>query len=99
MDFEIRWTTSAADDLHAIFTYLAEIDPQAAEKQGKAILDHIELLRSFPRIGPRYRKRARGEIREILCGQYRVFYRLHEQSRHVEILRIFHGAREEPEIR
>jgi plasmid stabilization system protein ParE len=99
MDFEVRWTTTAADDLAAIFAHLAEIDPHAAERQGKAILDHIELLRAFPKIGPRYRKRSRGEIREILCGNYRVFYRLHEQSRYVEILRIFHGARQDPEIR
>ncbi len=32
MDFEVRWTTAAADDFSAIFTYLAEIDAQAAEK-------------------------------------------------------------------
>jgi plasmid stabilization system protein ParE len=99
MDFEVRWTTTAADDFQAIFTYLEEIDPHAAEKHGKSILDHIELLRTFPRIGPRYKKRPRGEIREILCGKYRIFYRVHERSRYVEILRIFHGSREEPEIR
>jgi len=99
VDFEVRWTTAAADDFSAIFDHLAEIDAEAAEKQGKAILAHIELLRTFPRIGPRYRKRARGDIREILCGNHRVFYRLHEPSRHVEILRIFHGARQDPEFR
>lgn len=68
MDFEVRWTIAASDDFTAIFAHLAEIDPHAAEKQGRAILDHIELLRNFPRIGPRYRKRPRGDIREILCG-------------------------------
>ncbi len=99
MDFEVRWTAAAADDFEAMFAHLAEIDAEAAKKQGRAILDHIALLRTFPRIGPRYRRRARGEVREILCGSYRVFYRLHEPSRHVEILRIFHGARRDPEIR
>jgi plasmid stabilization system protein ParE len=98
MDFEIRWTAAAADDLESIITYAAGIDPQAAEKLAKTIIDHIEVLRTFPRIGPRYKKASRGEIREILCGKYRVFYRLNERSRYVEILTILHGAREEPEF-
>jgi plasmid stabilization system protein ParE len=99
MDYEVRWTAAAADDLEAIITYLAEIDPHAAEEHGRANFDHIEVLRTFPRIGPRYKKRSHGEVREILCGKYRIFYRLQERSRFVEILRIFHGAREEPEFR
>ncbi len=98
MDFEVRWTSAAADDFAAIFAYLQDIDPNAAEKQGKEILDHIDLLRTFPRIGPRYGKKPRGENREILCGNYRIFYRVHERARYVEILRIFHGARGEPQI-
>lgn len=98
MDFEIRWTATAADDLESIITYTAERDPQAAERLGTSIIDHIEVLRTFPRIGPRHKKRASGDVREILCELYRVFYRVNERSRYVEILTILHGAREEPDF-
>jgi plasmid stabilization system protein ParE len=64
MDFEVRWTTPAADDLAAIFAHLAEIDPHAAERQGKTILDHIELLRTFPGSG-----RVSGESRAVTSGR------------------------------
>ncbi len=96
MDFEIRWTLAAADDLESIINYAAERDPQAAERLAESIIAHIEILRTFPRIGPRYRNRASADVREILCGMYRVFYRVNERAQFVEILRILHGAREEP---
>ncbi len=98
MDFEIRWTPAAADDLESIINYAAGRDPQAAERLAESIIDHIEILRTFPRIGPRYKKRASGDVREILCGMYRVFYRVNERLQYVEILTILHGAREEPDF-
>ncbi|MGP0065516.1 MAG: type II toxin-antitoxin system RelE/ParE family toxin [Isosphaeraceae bacterium] len=85
-------------DLETIVTHIAQTDLRAAEKLGNAILDHIEVLRTFPRIGPRYAKARRGQIRQILSGKYRIMYRVDEQLKSVEILTILHGAREEPEF-
>jgi toxin ParE1/3/4 len=98
VDFEITWTETASDDLEAIVTYLAQTSPDAAEKTANAILEHVEVLRTFPRIGPRYAKDPRRQVREVLCGRYRIFYRLNEQLKLVEILTVWHGARQEPEL-
>lgn len=38
------------------------------------------------------------EIREILCGNYRIFYRFREEQRLAEILVVWHSARSEPNL-
>jgi plasmid stabilization system protein ParE len=35
-------------------------------------------------------------LREIVFRSYRIFYDVSEASRNVEILHVWHGAREEP---
>jgi toxin ParE1/3/4 len=98
VDFEISWTESASADLESIVDHLARISPDVAEKTADAILSHIEVLRTFPRIGPRYAKDPQGQVREVLCGKYRIFYRLNEPRKEVQILTVWHGAREEPRL-
>jgi toxin ParE1/3/4 len=98
MDFEITWTEAASADLESIVDNLAQSNPGRAEKTANAILKHVEVLRTFPRIGPRYAKDPRRLVREVLCGKYRIFYRLNEPMKLVEILTVWHGAREEPDL-
>jgi toxin ParE1/3/4 len=96
--FEIIWTETASADLESIVAHLAEKSPDAAEKTANSIVNHVEVLRTFPQIGPRYAKDPRRRVREVLCGKYRIFYRLNEQLNAVEILTVWHGARQEPEL-
>ena len=98
MDFQIVWTDPALADLQEVVAYIAEEDPAAAEHVGNVIVDHVETLRSFPFIGPTYPRGSHGHIREIVCGNYRIFYRAFEQQKLVEILTIWHGARGIPKI-
>jgi toxin ParE1/3/4 len=96
MEFKIIWSAAAIADLHDICTYIARHNPQAAHQMGRGILDHVRILGSFPLIGPPYPRGARGPLREIVFRSYRIFYDVSEESRRVEILHIWHGAREEP---
>jgi toxin ParE1/3/4 len=98
VDFEISWTEAASADLESIVNHLTRISPDVAEKTANAILNHVEVLRTFPRIGPRYAKDPHRQVREVLCGKYRIFYRLNEQNKSVEILTVWHGARDEPTL-
>ena len=98
MAFEIIWTETASSDLESIVAHLAEKSPDAAEKTANSIVNHVEVLRTFPQIGPRYAKDPSRRVREVLCGKYRIFYRLNEQLKVVEILTVWHGARQEPEL-
>jgi toxin ParE1/3/4 len=96
MDYKIIWSDSALFDLKEICDYIAARDPQASYKLGRDILDHVRILESFPYIGPHYPRDGSGATREILVRKYRVFYQVSEEPRSVEILYVWHGAREEP---
>ena len=96
MDFKVIWSDVAIADLHDICSYIARHDPQAAGRMGRGILDHVRILASFPFIGPTYPRGSRGSLREIVFRSYRIFYDVSESPRSVEILHIWHGAREEP---
>ncbi len=96
MDFKIIWSDAAIADLQDICSYVAQHDPQAAGRIGRGILDHVRILASFPFIGPSYPRGARGTLREIVFRSYRIFYDVGEESLSVEILHIWHGARDEP---
>ncbi len=42
--FKLIWTKSAIADLDGICTLIATADPRAAERVGRGILEHVELL-------------------------------------------------------
>jgi toxin ParE1/3/4 len=96
MDYKIIWSDEAIADLHGICSYIASDNPEAAERVGIGILDHVLILASFPYIGPPYPRGAGGPLREIVFRSYRIFYDVSEQGRRVEILHVWHGARDEP---
>ena len=96
MDFEITWSAEAIADLRAVCTYLAERNPDAALRLRDGLLEHVNILASFPLIGPCYPKGTRGPLRQIVFRSYRIFYDASEPLRRVEILHIRHGARDEP---
>ena len=58
---------------------------------------HVDLLKSFPEIGPVYRRRPAMDIRQITCRPFRIVYRVRREQGAEEILHIGHGARREPE--
>jgi len=51
VDFQVRITEAALADLEEILAYSWANFPATAERFGNALLDHIELLKSFPYIG------------------------------------------------
>jgi toxin ParE1/3/4 len=98
MEFKIIWSDEAIEDLRVICTYIARDDPEAAERIGNGILDHVLILASFPFIGPPYPRGSEGPLREIVFRSYRIFYDVAEAERRVEILHVWHGARDEPNL-
>ena len=96
MDFKIRITEEALADFEEILDYSWANFPSAAERFGNALLNHVELLLRFPRLGaPVPRRRG---IRIILHTPVRIYYRLHEERKLVEILHFWHGSRRNPRI-
>ncbi len=97
--FKLIWAESAIADLEGLCSFIAADDPQAAERVGRGILEHVELLARFPFIGPAYPLGSDGLVREIVFRRtYRIFYSVAEPAGAVEVLRVWHGARGEPEL-
>jgi|ERR1035438_8338007 plasmid stabilization system protein ParE len=94
-----KWTTDsstqkALDDLAEIVGYIAEDNAEAAARFGSSLIEHVELLARFPRMGGLIRQRA--QIRKLAHSPFLVYYRIRESKREIEILHIRHGARKPP---
>jgi toxin ParE1/3/4 len=95
MECKVIWTEPALGDLREIIAYIARDNAEAAGRIGQDIIATVEVLAQFLLIGPRHGDTLLGEIREVICWNYRIFYRISSKKRLVEILHIRHGARRE----
>lgn len=98
MDFTIVWTNLALDDFGDVVRHLAQRNTASAETLRLRILDSVAVLARLPHIGPLYDRDHSGRTREILCGSYRIFYRVLDALFQVQILRVWHGSRREPSL-
>lgn len=91
MDFQIRISEAAPADFEEILTYSSDF-PAAAERLGCALLNHIDLLKSFPYVGSPVS--GRPGVRELVHTPILIYYRLNESPKFVEILHFRHGSRQ-----
>ena len=74
-----------------IHAYIAQDDPSAAAKVISGIYENVQLLKSFPELGHKYKSEPQGDIRILLYGHYRIAYLIKDKET-IEILGVFHGA-------
>src|SRR5437016_1366945 len=98
MAFKVLVTELANEDLAGLVRYIARDNPDAAERFGLSLIEKLKLLEEHPRLGRVVPERGDPNLREIIHHPYRIVYRVRETERVVETLRIWHGARGEPEI-
>lgn len=91
MDYRLFYTQKALSDLAEIIGYIAEDDTEAASRFGNSLLDHVELLARYPRIGGIIRKRK--QVRKLVHSPVLVYYQIHEDKLLIEVLHFRHGAR------
>jgi plasmid stabilization system protein ParE len=96
VDFHVLFTQRALNDLAEIVGHIAEDDADAASRFGNSLLDHVQLLSRFPRMGSAIRKRAR--VRKLSHTPVLVYYRIREDKRLVEILHLRHASRRSPKF-
>jgi toxin ParE1/3/4 len=86
----VRWTPQAADDLQAIYNFIARDSPHYAQLTIEDILAAIDRLERFPLLGRQVPERQSADLRELIKPPYRVVYRVGEV---VKILTIFRASR------
>ena len=96
MDYRLLFTQRSLDDLAEIIGHIAEDDGEAASRFGNTLLDHIELLARFPRMGST--SRARSRVRKLSHSPIVVYYQIREDKRLVEILHLRHASRKAPKF-
>ncbi len=94
MDFRLRYTQRALRDLAEIISYIAEDDASAASHFGNTLLDHVELLTRFPRMGNPVESRP--GLRKLTHSPILVYYRIREPKGVIDILHLRHAARKSP---
>ena len=88
---QVRWTPQAADDLEAITEFISQDSPHYATLFVLDVLQAVDRLSEFPKLGRVVPEVGDPAVREILLGNYRIIYRFLKNV--VEILTIFHGSR------
>jgi toxin ParE1/3/4 len=98
MAFKIVWSELARQDLRDIVEFIARDNPPVAETFGYLLISRVDSLSEFPRLGRMVPEIRNEDIREIVFRSYRIVYRVDEARRAVAVIRVWHGARGEPEI-
>ncbi len=88
---EIRWTEEAAAWLEDIYRYIAQDNPEAAQRVVTGIYEKVQVLSEFPLLGYKHGAKPEGEIRILLFGHYRIAYLVRDPLL-IEVLGVFHTA-------
>ena len=96
MDYRLTFTQRVLNDLGEIIGHIAKDDGDAASRFGNSLLDHVELLSRFPRMGATIRKRSR--VRKLSHTPIVVYYPIREDKHTVEIVHLRHAARKFPKF-
>jgi len=71
VDYHLLYTQRALIDVGEIIAHIAEGDAEAASRFSCSLLDHIDLLARFPRMGSSIRRRAR--VRKLVHSAIMVY--------------------------
>lgn len=95
--YRIVWRPIAEADLDSIIDYIAQDNPTKAETFGQELRDKTLPLAQHPKLGRTGRPGLPVFLRELIAHRnYIVFYRVLDEARTVEILRVKHRTRQTP---
>ncbi len=87
----VVWTIQALDRLPEIEDFIGHENPIAAQKRTERLIARAETLAEHPHMGRIVPEGPRGELRELVDGNYRIVYRV--RGVRVEILTVFESHR------
>lgn len=89
---KIVWTRKALNDLKKIYNYIGEDSPFYAARYTNKLFNKVEILETFPESGKMVPEKNDPNIRELIEGNYRIFYK-YKPQKNIAILRIHHSAK------
>lgn len=95
--YSIVWRPIAEADLDSIIDYIAQDNPIKAEEFGQELRDKVLPLAQHPRLGRTGRPGLPDFLSELVAHRnYIIFYRVLDEARTVEILRVKHVTQQVP---
>ena len=86
-------TQQARADLESIVAYYEEVSPAFALVFEEKVLEKMQRLAQFPRMGRRVPELGDESMREVLYRSYRIVYFVDEAAEEVDVLMVFHSSR------
>ena len=99
MGYQVIWTDEAIADLRQLVAYISNDNPAAAVKLGEALIQKSLILAGQPRLGRMLRRSPKDSVRELIVSPYRLIYEIDDQASAINIRLLWHGARQEPELK
>jgi len=90
MAYKIVWSGIAIGQLEEISQHISKDSFAYAAAVVSEIMDSVERLVDFPRLGRRVPELNKDEFREILVYQWRVIYQIGDNR--IDVVDIIHGA-------
>ncbi len=90
--YQIVFTEEAKNDLNAIHDYLSQFYPSTSMKFFSKLKKQVLLLQNMPQMCPLYEEDP--FFRQMIIGDYLLFYSVNESDLRVIIHRIFHSKRD-----
>lgn len=94
MAYRLIWSPSACLDLKELASYISESSPQASVNFIKKVFDTVEHIPDFPKSRRAVPEFENSNIREEIRKPCRIIFRIKPKKRTIEIVRIWHSARE-----
>ena len=91
MDYAVKWSPEATEDLESIAEYIARDSEFYARAVVSRILDVADNIPEQPLMGRVVPELADEKIREYFVYSYRVVYRIHHDA--ITIVAVVHGKR------
>jgi addiction module RelE/StbE family toxin len=88
----IIWTDFAVENLNDIGDYIARDSQMYARLVVKELFDSVTILKQHLLAGRMVPEYERHDLREIIRGNYRIVYRLIDEST-IDIITVHHSAR------
>lgn len=98
MDYKVSLSDLFISDLQEIVTYLTQVSgPETASRIGNELLDCALEAGQRPFLGQSVKQRP--GARKVIRYHYLIFYDVNESRKAVEVLRVWHGARDPKNLR
>ena len=92
MKYRLKYLPDTVTDMEEIRDYLSQYYESSVRKFFALLREKMVQLKDFPYSCPVYEHDS--DYRKLVVGDYLVFYMLNEDTKTVEIHRIFHGTQD-----